>query len=235
MDEYCAESCRRLSSHSGADGARLGARADSGLGPVGVAHGIERKRHDRGRFNAQRAARAMTGEIHPLAPEHLPRFITVPGESDFLFNLSLVLLLVAVVALGSLYFRLHALPERIAHGASQVQYQLVAVLALIALFTHNNLFWVIALLVALVPIPDFWTPLADMATSLGRLARRTSHVPEPEPLPQQIAPVEQTEAATGHPPQEEADTVTAHAHAPAETPARLPARKRLREPETPAS
>jgi hypothetical protein len=125
----------------------------------------------------------MTGEIHPLATEHLPRFVTGPGGNDYLYTLSIVLLIIVAVIAGSFYFRLHSLPERLAHGASQVQYQLVAVLALIALFTHNNIFWVAALLLALVPIPDFWTPIADMAASLARLAKRTPHAPEPEALP----------------------------------------------------
>ena len=34
------------------------------------------------------------------------------------------------------------------------------------------MFWIAALLLALVPIPDFWTPLANMAESLAALAGR---------------------------------------------------------------
>lgn len=112
----------------------------------------------------------MSEAMHPAAPHHLPNFITAPGETDVLFTGSVVFLVLIVVLLGSLYFRLHALPERIAHGTSQLQYQLVAVLALIALFTHNNLFWVAALLLALIPIPDFFTPLSNMSESLARMA-----------------------------------------------------------------
>ena len=69
-----------------------------------------------------------------------------------------------------MYFWLHSIPERISHGSSKIQFQLVAVLSLLALFTHNNAFWVGALLLALVPIPDFWTPLATMAESLAKMA-----------------------------------------------------------------
>jgi hypothetical protein len=109
--------------------------------------------------------------MHPAAPQHLPGFITAPGETDALFVGSVIFLIVLVMALGSLYFWLHSIPERLAHGSSKIQFQLVAVLALLALFTHNNLFWVMALLLALIPIPDFWTPLASMADSLSRMVR----------------------------------------------------------------
>jgi hypothetical protein len=83
-----------------------------------------------------------------------------------------IFLVVIVILVGSLYFWLHAIPERIAHGASALQFQFVGVLSLLALFTHNNAFWVAALLLALVPIPDFWTPISSMADALTRLAAR---------------------------------------------------------------
>lgn len=114
----------------------------------------------------------MAEALHPAAPHHLPAFITAPGETDVLFVVGIVVLLFVVVLLGGLYFKLHALPERMAHGASMIQYQLVAVLALIALFTHNNGFWIAALLIALVPVPDFFTPLSNMSESLARMAGR---------------------------------------------------------------
>ena len=109
--------------------------------------------------------------MHPAAPAHLPGFITAPGETDPLFVGSVIFLVIAVMGLGSLYFWLHSIPERLAHGTGKIQFQLVGVLALLALFTHNNLFWVLALFLALVPIPDFWTPLSSMADSLGRMVR----------------------------------------------------------------
>lgn len=123
----------------------------------------------------------MSVEMHPAAPHHLPGFITAPGESDVLMISSVVLLVVLTMALGSLYFWLHSLPERIAHGSGKVQFQLVGVLCLLALFTHNNLFWVAALFLALVPIPDFWTPLANMADSLARMAARSRREALPDP------------------------------------------------------
>ncbi len=39
-------------------------------------------------------------------------------------------------------------PEHIAHQTNKIQIQLVAVLGLIALFTHNQLFWIAALFVS---------------------------------------------------------------------------------------
>ncbi|GLS34079.1 hypothetical protein SAMN04488498_107188 [Mesorhizobium albiziae] len=127
----------------------------------------------------------MSVATHPLAPHYLPGFITAPGETDYLFVGSVIFLIIVVLAVGSLYFWLHALPERLAHGTNNLQFELVAVLALLALFTHINAFWVAALLLALVPIPDFWTPLATMAESLARMAGRRSpaspDVPAQEP------------------------------------------------------
>ena len=44
------------------------------------------------------------------------------------------------------------------------------VLAVLALFTHNHLFWVAALVLALIKIPDFITPLNSIASSLRNMA-----------------------------------------------------------------
>ena len=113
----------------------------------------------------------MSPTINPAAPHHLPVFITAPGEADLFLNGSAIFLVVVVLSLGSLYFRLHALPEHLAHGnASKLQFEVVAVLALLALFTHNTTFWVAALLLALVPVPDFHGPLSVMADSLAKIA-----------------------------------------------------------------
>ncbi len=114
----------------------------------------------------------MADAMHPAAPHYLPAFITAPGETDVLLVASVVLLTVLVFVFGSLYFWLHSMPERIAHGTNKLQFQLVAVLCLLALFTHITAFWIAALLLALIPIPDFWTPLANMAESLARMADR---------------------------------------------------------------
>lgn len=113
----------------------------------------------------------MADAIHPMAAQHLPIFITPPGETDVLLFAMAVVLVALIVGLGVLYFRLHALPEQLSHRHNnKSQFEIVAVLALLALFTHNNLFWVAALLLAMVPLPDFMTPLETMAGALKRMA-----------------------------------------------------------------
>ena len=114
------------------------------------------------------------------ADMHLPSFITPPGETDVLFIVVAIATAIATLALGSLYFRLHALPEHMAHRSSRTQYQLVAILALIALFTHNSLFWIAALLLAAVQLPDFMTPLRTIAESAERMAPPPPPAPEPD-------------------------------------------------------
>ncbi|MGI6856988.1 hypothetical protein [Mesorhizobium sp. 1B3] len=114
----------------------------------------------------------MDQPIHPAAVDHLPFFITPPGQPDILFNVMAVVIVVVILLIGSLYFTLHALPERMAHRATRTQLQIVAVLCLIALFTHNHLFWIAGLLLALVEFPDFTTPANSVATSLDRIANK---------------------------------------------------------------
>jgi hypothetical protein len=109
-------------------------------------------------------------QVHPAASRHLPAFITGPGQTDYLFVVTVILLVGGVLLVGNLYLRLHALPEQLAHRGKKVQLEIVAVLGLIALFTHEHLFWIAALLLALIPLPDFSTPIASMAQSLEKLA-----------------------------------------------------------------
>ncbi len=136
----------------------------------------------------------MAQGMNPAAPHHLPVFITAPGQTDVFLVGSAIFLIVAIISLGSLYFRLHALPEHLAHGkASKLQFEVVAVLALLALFTHNTTFWVAALLLAIVPIPDLYGPLAAMAESLARMAGRRfwgGDAADPGHAPAQATPPE---------------------------------------------
>jgi hypothetical protein len=108
--------------------------------------------------------------LNSAATDHLPFFITAPGQTDGLFNAMLLFLIAFVFGIGLLYLRLHALPEHMAHGTSKVQMQIVGVLALLALFTHNHIFWIAALMIAIVQFPNFSGPLASMAQSLEKLA-----------------------------------------------------------------
>lgn len=134
----------------------------------------------------------MAAEVNPVASDHVPFFITAPGETDVLFNIMSVVVLLAIVLIGVFYFRIHALPEHMASRMTKIQYELVAVLALISLFTHNHAFWIAGLLLAFVPLPDFTTPLSGMAKSLNRIA--DAKVPAtPEPAPASTEPPLQPE------------------------------------------
>ena len=112
----------------------------------------------------------MNGSLHPSAPHHLPGFITAPGETDVFMVVMAALLILAVLSVGLLFLRLHTLPERIAHKNHKLQFEIVAVLGLLALFTHIHAFWVAGLLLALIDIPDFGWPLRRMAGSLEKIA-----------------------------------------------------------------
>ena len=81
----------------------------------------------------------MSQAIHPAAAStHLPAFLTGPGETDWLLIATGAFLVIFTLAIGILYFRLHALPDRIAHN--KVQLQFVCVLGLLAMFTHMHIF-----------------------------------------------------------------------------------------------
>jgi NADH:ubiquinone oxidoreductase subunit 5 (subunit L)/multisubunit Na+/H+ antiporter MnhA subunit len=112
----------------------------------------------------------MTETMHPAAPHHLPGFITAPGETDVFMVVMAVFLVIAVLAIGLLFLRLHTLPERLAHKGHKLQFEIVAVLGLLALFTHQHIFWVAGLLLALIDIPDFGWPLRRIAGSLEKIA-----------------------------------------------------------------
>jgi hypothetical protein len=134
-----------------------------------------------------------TTAIHPEATQHLPFFITPPGETDILMNVMIVFLALIVFLIGILYLRLHALPEHMAHSTQKIQYEVVAVLALISLFTHNHLYWILGLLLALVQIPDFSTPLTRMADSLSKMAGMKRSPRTVEPLAQVWPQVDQAQ------------------------------------------
>jgi hypothetical protein len=113
---------------------------------------------------------SVSESIHPAAPHHLPYFITAPGDTDFLMIAVGIFLIGAVLGVGNLYLHLHTLPERMAHKSKKLQFEIVAVLGLLSLFTHNHLYWVIGLFLALIDLPDFITPLRRIAGSVDKLA-----------------------------------------------------------------
>jgi hypothetical protein len=112
----------------------------------------------------------LAASINPAAPHSLPGFITAPGETDTFLVIMAIFLVVVVMAAGVLFLRLHTLPERMAHSSQKLQFEIVAVLGLIALFTHVHLFWVAGLILALIDLPDFGTPLRRIAGSAEKIA-----------------------------------------------------------------
>jgi hypothetical protein len=125
--------------------------------------------------------------LHPAAPHHLPSFITAPGDTDVYMIVVGVMLIGAVVGVGNLYLHLHTLPERMAHRTHKLQFEIVAVLGLLALFTHNHLFWVIGLFLAMIDLPDFISPLRRIAGSVEKMAGAPVEPDPAQPPPPEAA------------------------------------------------
>ena len=112
----------------------------------------------------------MSSELHALAPYDLPPYIGGADGSDPLFTGIAIFVVVLILAIGVFYLKIHAIPEQLAHKHGNTQSQLIMVLALLALFTHNNVFWVLALILALLKLPDFLTPINNIARSLAKIS-----------------------------------------------------------------
>jgi hypothetical protein len=108
--------------------------------------------------------------IHPMGPHHLPVYLAPGGGTDVLMVVVGIFLVATLIWVGTLYLRLHSLPERMAHKSEKLQFEIVAILGLLALFTHIHLFWVAGLLLAMIDIPDFGTPLRSIAGSVEKIA-----------------------------------------------------------------
>jgi hypothetical protein len=128
-------------------------------------------------------------QFHPMTPLHLPFYVTKPGETDVLMIVMGIFLIAAVLGIGNIYLRVHSLPERMAHKSQKLQFEIVAILGLLALFTHIHLFWIAALLLAVIDIPDFGTPLRSIAGSVEKIADSAEGTGEAETA-------DQAEAAT---------------------------------------
>jgi len=111
-------------------------------------------------------------EPNPAASHHLPMFVAAPGETDVLMVVMGLFLALTVVLFGVFFLRLHSLPDQIAHKSHKLQAEIVGVLCLIALFTHMHIFWVAALLLAMIDVPDFGTSLGRIADSTETMAGR---------------------------------------------------------------
>jgi multisubunit Na+/H+ antiporter MnhF subunit len=109
----------------------------------------------------------------------MPWFLPTPGETDTLMVVTAVILLVSVVMFGVLFLTLHTLPERIAHKSHKLQFEIVAVLGLLALFTHMHVFWVAGLLLALIDFPDFPGWFGKIAGSVEKIAENSTRTGAP--------------------------------------------------------
>ena len=147
-----------------------------------------------------------------MTPHHLPFYIAKPGETDVLMIVMGVFLVLAVLGIGNVYLRLHSLPERMAHKGQKLQFEIVAVLGLISLFTHIHIFWIAGLLLALVDLPDFSTPLSSIAGSVERIADNENPPTEPSVDDAAVAQMARSmeRAATSKPASAPAQEVRGH-------------------------
>jgi len=114
-----------------------------------------------------------------MAPHHLPFYLAPGSGVDTLMVVMGIFLIGTVLWVGTLYWKLHSLPERMAHKSQKLQFEFVAVLGLISLFTHMHIFWIAGLLLALVDLPDFSTPLTRIAGSVEKIADNEKPPEEP--------------------------------------------------------
>ena len=106
----------------------------------------------------------VSDQLHPVASHHLPFFITAPGETDVLFNITLWFVVACIILTGVVFLIIHSLPERMAHKSKKILRDLNrALLCLLALLTHEHLFWFAAIVLAFIDIPDFLTPVNSIA------------------------------------------------------------------------
>ncbi|HTF75258.1 MAG TPA: hypothetical protein VK620_13150 [Bradyrhizobium sp.] len=113
---------------------------------------------------------SLSASPNPIAITHLPFFITPPGETDVLFNITLWFVVACIVLTGVVFLTIHSLPERMAHKSKKVLLDLIALLCLLALLTHNHFFWFVAIVLAFIDIPDFLTPVNRIANSMESIA-----------------------------------------------------------------
>ena len=136
-----------------------------------------------------------------------------------------VILIVAVVAFGVLFLTLHTLPERIAHKSHKLQFEIVAVLGLIALFTHMHIFWVAGLLLAMIDLPDFGGWLGRIAGSAEKIAGKKPGDGGPDE-PRRLAGIKRDDGAAEPPPGKRRQHQAGRWRRPATDPELTPAGKR---------
>lgn len=141
--------------------------------------------------------KALSTTANPIATHHLPFFITPPGQTDVLYNITMIFVIAMIVLTGVIFLTIHSLPERMAHKTKKIQLDIVAVLCLLALLTNEHILWLAALLLAYIDFPDFITPITRIARATEAIAGQEgeetpSTEPEtPEHGPPKIVPAEQ--------------------------------------------
>ena len=145
----------------------------------------------------------MSASPNPIATTHLPFFITAPGETDVLFNVTLVFVVACIILTGVVFLTIHSLPERMAHKSKKILLDLIALLCLLALLTHEHLFWFAAIVLAFIDIPDFLSPVNRIAKSVETMARQ-----EADDKPEDRSPAS-LEAATADQPRAKKEAVHA--------------------------
>jgi hypothetical protein len=123
----------------------------------------------------------MVAQMNPAAVGHPPAYFVEPGSADIVMWIIAAIVVVSILGTGLLFLTLHTLPERIAHKRQKLQFEIVAVLGLLALLTHIHWFWIAGLILALVDLPDFTGLLRKMAGSLGDIATNTAALGENKP------------------------------------------------------
>jgi hypothetical protein len=146
----------------------------------------------------------MTASPNPVATTHLPFFITAPGHTDVLFNITLVFVVACIILTGVIFLTIHSLPERMAHKSKKILLDLIALLCLLALLTHEHLFWFIAIVLAFVDVPDFLTPVNRIAKSVATMAGE-----EVIDKPEQRSASTEPDAATADQPRPQKEAVHA--------------------------
>jgi len=132
----------------------------------------------------------LTVSPNPIATTHIPFFITAPGKTDVLFNVTLVFVIACVILTGVIFLTIHSLPERMAHKSQKILLDLIALLCLLALLTHEHLFWFVAIVLAFIDIPDFLTPVNRIASSVATMAGQ-----ETGAKPADVSPSDPSESA----------------------------------------
>lgn len=139
----------------------------------------------------------MSTTANPIATHHLPFFITPPGQTDVLYNVTMIFVIAMIVLFGVIFLTIHSLPERLAHKTKKIQLDIVALLCLLALLTNEHILWLAALLLAYIDFPDFITPMTRIARATEAIAgQETEETPSSEPEtsehgPPKIVPAEQ--------------------------------------------